>query len=154
MAIRQYIGARYVPRFMGTYDATQQYDALDVVDNGLGTSYIARITTPAGTPLTDTDHWFIYGASSGEIINLQNQIDIIVNTDLPGINSDISDLQGEISDIKADKRRIVCITDSYGTHSITNWAARTFANIGVDPSTDGFLFRDYRLRDNQRLYRN
>ena len=51
MAIRQYVGARYVPRFLGTYDPTQNYDALDVVDNGSGTSYIARKTVPAGTYL-------------------------------------------------------------------------------------------------------
>lgn len=77
MAIREYIGARYVPRFLGTYDATQVYEALDVVDNGLGTSYIAKVPTPAGTPLTNTTYWAIYGAISGAIINLQNQIDDI-----------------------------------------------------------------------------
>ena len=54
MAVRQYIGARYAPRFVGTYNATQSYDALDVVDNGQGTSYIAKIPTPANTPLTDS----------------------------------------------------------------------------------------------------
>ena len=71
----QYIGARYVPKFMGAYDVTQEYEALCVVDNGLGTSYITKIPTPAGTPLTDTTHWALYGASSGAVINLQNQID-------------------------------------------------------------------------------
>lgn len=71
----QYIGARYVPRFMGTYDATQVYEGLDVVDNGMGTSYIAKQPVPAGTPLTNTTYWAIYGATSGAIINLQNQID-------------------------------------------------------------------------------
>lgn len=120
MAIRQYIGARYVPRFLGTYDATQVYEALDVVDNGLGTSYISKIPTPAGTPLTDKTHWAVYGAQSGAYISLQNQIDTINNTDIPGlqgqidtinntnlpaINSDIHDLQN---------RRIALITDSYG----------------------------------------
>ena len=50
----QYIGARYVPKFMGLYDATQAYENLCVVDNGLGTSYISQKPTPAGTPLTDT----------------------------------------------------------------------------------------------------
>lgn len=70
----QYIGSRYVPKFMGTYDATQAYEVLCVVDNGLGTSYISRVPTPAGTPLTDTNYWAVYGASSGAIINLQNQI--------------------------------------------------------------------------------
>ena len=84
MAIHTYIGARYVPKFIGTYDPTQSYEALDVVDNGSGTSYIAVKPTPAGTPLTDTTHWFLYGAASGAIINLQNQIN--------QINSDIQDI--------------------------------------------------------------
>ena len=85
----QYIGARYVPRFMGTYDATQVYEALDVVDNGLGTSYIAKIPTPANIPLTNTTYWAVYGATSGAIINLQNQIDTINNTDIPGLQNQI-----------------------------------------------------------------
>lgn len=94
MSVHTYIGARYVPRFIGTYDPTQIYDALDVVDNGSGTSYIARKTVPAGTPLTDTSHWFIYGASSGAIIQLQQ---------------DVSDLQK-----RADKDHSVLILgDSY-----------------------------------------
>ena len=80
----QYIGARYVPRFMGTYDNTQVYEALDVVDNGLGTSYIAKIPTPAGTPLTNTTYWALYGASSGAIVNLQNQIDDMKDGTVPG----------------------------------------------------------------------
>ena len=77
MAIRQYIGARYVPRFLGNYSITTIYDALDVVDDGLGTSYIAKKTVPAGTPLTDREFWALYGSSSGAIINLQNQIDTL-----------------------------------------------------------------------------
>lgn len=74
MATRQYIGARYVPAFKGTYDATIDYDALDVVDNGSGTSYIAKIPTPAGTPLSDTTHWAVYGAANGAIVQLQNDV--------------------------------------------------------------------------------
>ena len=46
----QYVGARYVPKFMGTYDNTQAYENMCVVDNGLGTSYISKKPTPAGTP--------------------------------------------------------------------------------------------------------
>ena len=74
MATRQYIGARYIPRFMGTYDNTQAYEALDVTDNGLGTSYIAKKPTPPGTPFSNTDYWALYGSSSGAVIDLQNQI--------------------------------------------------------------------------------
>lgn len=77
MAVQQYIGARYVPKFMGTYDPTQEYEALVVVDNGSGTSYVTRKTTPPGTPLTDTEYYALYGAASGAIIALQTQIDAL-----------------------------------------------------------------------------
>lgn len=99
MAVRQYIGARYVPRFTGNYDVTQIYEALDVVDNGMGTSYISKKPTPAGTPLTDTEYWAVYGASSGAIIDLQNRMGIVEN-ELPK---------------KAEKRHVLIIGNSYVT---------------------------------------
>lgn len=74
---RQYIGARYVPRFTGTYDPTQAYEALDVVDNGSGTSYIAKVPTPPNIPLNNTNYWFVYGASSGAIVDLQNRMNAV-----------------------------------------------------------------------------
>lgn len=115
--VKEYVGARYVPKFMGTYDATQIYEALCVVDNGLGTSYITKIPTPAGTPLTDTDHWAIYGASSGAIINLQNQIDHIEDVEIPAITSDISNAQTDIAKLyglvgQSSSRKIIFIGDS------------------------------------------
>ena len=106
MSMHTYIGARYVPRFVGTYDATQIYEALDVVDNGSGTSYIARKTVPAGTPLTDTDHWFVYGASSGAIIALQNDM-IQAQNDILQAQSDITDLENAVY------RSFIVISDSY-----------------------------------------
>ena len=125
--VREYVGARYVPKFMGTFDATQSYEALCVVDNGLGTSYISKIPTPAGTPLTDTDHWAIYGASSGAIINLQNQIDTINNTDLPAITNDISAIQNTLDPIAEDYERMknrffVFIGDSFWDSNYGNIA--------------------------------
>ena len=115
MAIRQYIGARYVPRFVGTYDATQIYDALDVVDNGSGTSYIARKTVPAGTPLTNTEYWFVYGASSGAIIQLQNDM-IAAQGDILTLQGDVLTINNELDYIEEKGRRIITLTDSYGAH--------------------------------------
>ena len=91
--IKQYTGARYVPRFMGTYDVTQQYEGLDVVDNGLGTSYIAKQIVPVGTPLTDRTYWALYGSSSGAVVDLQQQIDALTD-DFGGIKDDVSPLKG------------------------------------------------------------
>lgn len=152
MAMRQYIGARYVPRFLGEYDNTQQYEALDVVDNGAGTSYIARKIVPPNTPLTDTDYWFVYGASSGAIIALQNdmiqaQNDIgdiqgditTINNSIGTINGNITSLQNAVSPLTAEynrnhNRRFVTIADSYGNlpTTSTSWSGILNSIVGGD----------------------
>lgn len=131
MAMRQYIGARYVPRFLGPYDNTQEYEALDVVDNGSGTSYIARKIVPAGTPLTDTEYWFVYGASSGAIIALQNRMDSAENR-LDTDEGDIADNAADIAMMKTKK--IIMICDSYGTRM--NAGGKTVADILRDRGFD------------------
>ena len=140
----QYIGARYVPRFMGTHDVTQTYETLDVVDNGLGTSYISKIPTPAGTPLTDTTHWAIYGATSGAIINLQNQIGSLDNlhtTDKDCLVDAINENSDKIKKIPT-KRTVILCGDSYvqgvgGSttfeaviEGLTNWDVRSYYSGG------------------------
>lgn len=121
MAVHTYIGARYVPKFVGVYDPTQSYEALDVVDNGSGTSYIAKIPTPAGTPLTDPDHWFLYGASSGAIIQLQN--------DMIQAQNDILALDGQVDAIEdALERNLLIIGNSYVDYGCADVLAADFAN--------------------------
>lgn len=80
----KYVGSRYMPKFVGTYDNTTAYEALSVVDNGMGTSYVSNKPVPAGTPLTDTNYWAVYGMSSGAILNLQQQIDDMKDGTVPG----------------------------------------------------------------------
>ena len=86
--MNEYIGARYVPKFMDTYDPTTSYEALCVVDNGMGTSYISKKPTPAGTPLTNRDYWAIYGSPNGAITHLQDEIDDINDLIADGANID------------------------------------------------------------------
>lgn len=131
MATQTYVGARYVPKFMGEYDSTTVYEALSVVDNGLGTSYISKIPTPAGTPLTDTTHWALYGASSGAIFDLQTRMteaegditdleaaDTALSGRIDSVESDVTGLSSAVSDIddltKRFANEIVIIGDSYG----------------------------------------
>lgn len=130
MSAHQYIGARYVPGFKGTYSATTVYEALDVVDDGLGTSYIAKVPTPAGTPLTDTNYWMVYGSSNGAIINLQNRMTAVEN-----------DITNNIKpDIKALERNIVVIGNSYVARGITDKLEANFKNAyRFTGSGTGFL---------------
>lgn len=124
MAVRKYIGARYVPNFKGEYDVTSIYDALDVVDNGAGTAYIARKTVPAGTPLTNNEFWFVYGASSGAILDLTNRMGVVEQktqnldndgtmsaTDIDYLNTNV---EQQLKAVSGDARKIIVFTDSYG----------------------------------------
>lgn len=109
----KYVGARYMPKFMGNYDSTQAYEALSVVDNGMGTSYVSNKPVPAGTPLTDIEYWEIYGASSGAILDLQNRMSTAEN-DIDNIETDIDNIEADITDIKRDiKGAVIVIGNSY-----------------------------------------
>lgn len=136
--VREYIGARYVPKFMGLYDATQEYEALCVVDNGMGTSYITKIPTPAGTPLTDTTYWFIYGASSGAIINLQNQIGDLTDLDTTDKDTLVDAINENVSKINDVRER---------TEDIFN-----VASLGLDLTQDITSDIEAALATHKRLY--
>ena len=132
----KYVGARYMPKFMGLFDLTTSYEALSVVDNGLGTSYVSNIPVPAGTPLTDTEYWSVYGASSGAILDLQNRMDAAEN--------DITDLQNDVlalSDLNYNfirgKKILIC-GDSLSDETVQppNWVEKlrdknTALNLGA-----------------------
>ena len=77
--VRQYIGARYVPKFLGTHDPSIAYENLIVVDDGAGTSYISQKPVPIGTPLNDTEYWAFYGSTNGAIVGLQNRVTALEN---------------------------------------------------------------------------
>ena len=101
MATQKYIGARYMPKFCGTYDATTDYEALSVVDNGAGTTYVANKPVPAGTALTDTEYWSIYGASSGAILDLQNRMGTAENN-ITNLQGRMTGAEGDIDNAEAD----------------------------------------------------
>ena len=86
MATRQYIGARYVPKFyQNSVDGSAQweqnvvYEPLTWVTLTNGHMYISKKQVPAtvGTPAENIDYWLDIGSYNGLIQDLQNQIDAI-----------------------------------------------------------------------------
>lgn len=130
--VREYIGARYVPKFMGPYVATQDYEALCVVDNGMGTSYISKVPTPPGTPLTDTNYWFVYGASSGAILNLQNRVDALENNRSPITFNDHASLV--VADLPTG-----AIVTTLGYHAANDGGGGTFVIVDT-PDENSLLY--------------
>ena len=116
MAVRQYIGARYVPKFSehngGDWDNSYTYEALEVVKYG-NDYYTAKKPVPTGIAITNTAYWVLTGNYNGAISNLQDQIDTINNTDLPAINSSMQSLTSQVGILS--NRKYIFIGDSYNT---------------------------------------
>lgn len=93
----KYVGARYMPKFdENLWDITTSYEALTVVDNGAGTTYVSNKPVPAGIPLTNTEYWAVYGASSGAILDLQTRMGTAEN-DIDSIEDTIHGLSNAIN---------------------------------------------------------
>lgn len=66
MTVREYIGARYVPLFMGDWDITADYEPLSIVQYQ-GASYTSRQSVPHGVPITDTHYWAVTGNYNAQV---------------------------------------------------------------------------------------
>lgn len=125
MATRQYIGARYVPKFYqnsvdgsARWESNVVYDPLTYVTLTNGHMYISKKQVPAtvGTPASNADYWLDVGSYNGFIDELQSEIDTINNVTIPAVDD-------RIDEILEDK--VICIGDSYAMDSTaggTSWA--------------------------------
>ena len=114
MAVRQYIGARYVTKIYensldpssAEWEAGASYEPLTLVTY-LNSSYLSKREVPSnvGDPASNPTYWVLTGAYNGQILNLQNQIDTINNVTIPAIQAAIDDL--------TQPRRFLFIGDSY-----------------------------------------
>lgn len=81
MATRQYIGARYVPKFSdvnsGDWDNSYSYEALTIVKHGVD-YYTSRIPVPAGIDIGNTLYWVKTGDYNGAIIDLNDKVDSLL----------------------------------------------------------------------------
>lgn len=87
MTVREYIGARYVPLFMGDWDNTLTYEPLSIVQDS-GNSYTSRQYVPAGIDISNTTYWACTG-------NYNAQIDAY-RAEVAAYNGRINTLEGNL----------------------------------------------------------
>lgn len=76
MAVTEYIGARYVPLFMGAWDNTQTYEPLSIVTYQ-GNSYTSRQAVPAGVSLDNATYWAETGNFNAQVEAYREQVERI-----------------------------------------------------------------------------
>lgn len=96
MTVREYIGARYVPLFMGDWDIDADYEPLSIVQYQ-GNSYTSRQSVPHGTEITNKQYWAETGnynaqveAYRQEVLAFDGRIDNLEGK-FPITTSDVSD---------------------------------------------------------------
>ena len=66
MSVREYIGARYIPLFMGDWDNSNTYEPLSIVSYQ-GNSYTSRQYVPAGIDITNESYWALSGNYNAQV---------------------------------------------------------------------------------------
>lgn len=150
MATRQYIGARYVPRFFentsGTSDwrANTQYEPLTIVTRN-GNSYTSKIPVPAsvGAPENNPEYWVSTGLYNAQVQQLQENIDAL-QTESRSADEALDARVDVLEQGTTLKRRYILIGDSYGrgvvgpgVANVNGWTYffKQFLNLSNDDCT-------------------
>lgn len=157
MAIREYIGARYVPIFDGDWDITKTYEPLVIV-NYQGNSFTSKKYVPSGVQITDTDYWAESGNYSQQIEQLRQELNAAMQeiADLQEIATDPIAIEhgGTGSSTASDARTALGALGTTGgtmTGSV-NYKSDVIDRDGANPSSTQIspyvIFTD---KDGQRI---
>ena len=99
---RQYIGARYVPKFADpvTWNKALSYEAMTIVTH-LGNSFTSKIPVPAGIDISNTTYWVNTGNFNAQVNQLTNDV-AKVKGDVTAISEDVTSLNGDVADLSAN----------------------------------------------------
>ena len=90
---RQYIGARYVPKFSdkndGVWDNAYSYEPLEIVKHG-NDFYTSKKPVPVGTQINDTNYWVLTGDYNGAIAYLSERVSMLERIKTVDTRNDIS----------------------------------------------------------------
>jgi hypothetical protein len=128
---RQYIGARYVPKFFDDGKGSSEwisglsYEPLTVVTH-LGNTFTSKKPVPANTEITDTNYWVVTGNYNAQVEEYRQEIVRVANglaTEVANRESADNNILKNIEDAKdANKTEIVLFGDSWidYTHNPNN----------------------------------
>lgn len=141
MTNRQYIGARYVPKLVGAWQADTFYEALSIVtDNNV--SYTSKKPVPAtvGSPAQNPEYWVATGNYNAQMQQIIEDMSELSGT-VSGLSGTVTDLSGEVSTIKSAltplaETSLIMIGDSYAhttDGTITKFYPQIVGeNLGLD----------------------
>lgn len=141
MPNRQYIGARYVPKFFnngGSNDWVSgiAYEPLTIVTY-LNNSYtsVKPVPSNAGAPNVATEYWACTGDYSSIVSQLTGEVEDL-STAVSGLSGEVTGVKNRATALETYNQylptKVLCIGDSYGMKIINNWCNYLKAYMGLD----------------------
>lgn len=136
MATRQYIGARYVPKFSDPieWNNERSYEALTIVTY-LNNSYTSKKPVPVGVDITNKEYWALTGNYNSQVEEYR-QITVDVSNRITKAEKDIQAINN------VSNKRIIMIGDSYGVKYLENeggWTGWGYQFAAKYPDTDCYV---------------
>lgn len=151
MANRQYVGARYVPKYFENPDGSNtwlngiSYEALTIVTYANNT-FTSKIPVPSniGAPNDNPKYWVNTGTGGGggsEINELKEKVENIEN-EIVDINNSITSINGSIANIEETINSLSEYNAIYVGNSYTQGIGST-GNKGIYELTKNFFSKTY-----------
>ena len=107
MAVRQYIGARYVPKFFDWDGSPEwrsgvEYEALTIVTRN-GNSYTSKIPVPSniGAPESNPTYWVATGLYNEQIESIRQGL-VTAQGDIDALDGRMDTTEGDIDNVEGD----------------------------------------------------
>lgn len=140
MAVRQYIGARYVPIFGRKgeqsiqWDNTGTYEPLTVVLYQ-GNSYTSRQFVPVGVEITNQDYWVETGNYNAQIEQYRQEV-LGFDGDITQNSEDIEALQDQMAGTTSSGLKTQIVEVANGLSSLEDTVSDGLADLREDLESD------------------
>ena len=133
-----YVGQRYVPKVMGQWDITQNYEGLSIVIHQ-GDSYTSKKHVPAGIEIDNEEFWVITGNYNAQIADYQNRVSMVEDmidqkADTTYVDSELDTLETLINQ-KADTTYVDSEVNTLNT-AINQKADTTYVDTELGNKAD------------------
>lgn len=128
VATRQYIGARYVPKFADPveWNNARSYEALEIVTY-LNTSYTSKKPVPVGVAITNSEYWVATGNYNAQMQELMSDVNDLSSA-VTGLGNRVNVLDN------VNGKKIVIFGDSISDEAVNapNWVAKLRTRVSSD----------------------
>ena len=129
MATRQYVGARYVPKFANPieWDAERIYEPLEMVTY-LNNTYTSKKPVPRGIEITNKEYWVITGNYNAQVEQYRQQVEAM-GEDVTKLKGDMTNMQVKVDECNDNIDTLASNISSYNRRPKICWYSGTATRI-------------------------